>query len=174
MGRDKAMLEFEGKPLWQQQLNTLRQLQAGQIFVSARRDPAWRPHDTRFVGDIAPSRGPLSGISAALHHMVATHLLVLAIDMPLMTAEYLSSLVDCATEGRGIIPMVDNRAEPLAAVYPREAAAELSLALETAEFSLQTVARALIGVGKLAPLLVPAEDHVFFRNVNEPADLEQL
>lgn len=171
MGQDKATMLFRAKPLWEHQLETLRRLQPAQIFVSARADPVWRPPDVEFLRDEPPSRGPLSGIAAVLARITTSHLLAFAVDVPLMTPEYLRSLVTRVVAGRGAIPMIDNRAEPLAAIYPREAVSEISFALSTADFSLQAVARALIGVGKLAPVVVAAAEELLFRNVNEPADL---
>ena len=63
MGKDKATLSYRGKPLWQIQLELLRQLTPQEIFVSARSDPDWRPADIQFVADDPPSRGPLSGLA---------------------------------------------------------------------------------------------------------------
>src|ERR1700737_4025857 len=94
MGRDKATLAFQDKAPWQIQLDLLRKLEPVEIFVSARTDPAWRPKETQFVGDNPPSRGPLSGIAAALAQIRTPHLLVLAIDLPFMTEKYLRSLCD--------------------------------------------------------------------------------
>src|SRR5438094_3891549 len=121
MGEDKATLLFHGKPLWQIQLELLRKLDPAEIFVSARTDPAWRPDDVQFVADDSPSRGPLSGLAASLNLMRGTHLLALAIDMPFMSESYLRSLCLEIEPGRGVLPKIDNRAEPLAAIYPREA-----------------------------------------------------
>src|SRR2546430_17648513 len=64
MGQDKATFIFGGKPLWQIQLNLLRELRPRELFLSARTDPAWRPLGVQFVRDEPPSRGPLSGPSA--------------------------------------------------------------------------------------------------------------
>ena len=89
MGKDKATLLFRRRPLWQIQFDLLRTLQPEEIFVSARIDPPWRPAGVQFVSDKPPSRGPLSGLSATLARISTDHLLVLAIDMPLMTEKYL-------------------------------------------------------------------------------------
>ena len=78
MGQDKATILFRGAPLWQHQLDLLRKLEPGKIFVSARTDPAWRAMDVEFVPDAQPSRGPLSGIAAALSRIKADHLLARA------------------------------------------------------------------------------------------------
>ena len=75
MGQDKAKLIFRGQPLWQIQLDLLRKLEPEEIFVSARTDPAWRPLGVQFVSDEAPSRGPLSGLSATLARIRTDHLL---------------------------------------------------------------------------------------------------
>src|SRR5438309_12029709 len=88
MGRDKANVLFRGKPLWHVQLETLQKLEARENFASAPIDPPWRPDGVPFVGDVAPSRGPLSGLAASAARMSRGHRLALAIDMPFMTATY--------------------------------------------------------------------------------------
>src|SRR5437867_2135004 len=82
MGADKAMLEIGGEPLWARQLRRLRELQPERILISARSKPAWCPAEIETVLDEPPSRGPLSGLAAALKIIQTTHLLALAIDLP--------------------------------------------------------------------------------------------
>ena len=171
MGRDKASLLYLGKPLWQIQVETLRKLQPQEIFVSARRDPSWRPDDVQFIADIPPSRGPLSGLAASLYRTSTSHLLALAIDMPWMTNKYLEFLCATIEPGRGILPKIGDRAEPLAAIYPREAALEIGNALTGADFSLQSLTCDLVAVGKLREICVAEQDKKLFLNVNVPSDL---
>src|SRR5437588_5832058 len=126
MGRDKSAILFRDSPLWQRQLDILRNLEPKELFVSAQTDPPWRPVDVEFVADAQPSRGPLSGIAAALPCAASGHLLALAIDMPFMTDDYLRELFQGTGPHRGIVPMIDNRAEPLAAIYPRDVAVDFT------------------------------------------------
>ena len=172
MGQNKATLIFHGKPLWEHQLETLRSLGLMEIFVSARRDPEWRPNDTVFVPDEVPSRGPLSGIAAALKKTEISHLLVLAIDLPFMTESFLRSVVGSASQERGMVPQLGNRHEPLAAIYPREAAIEAGRALASADFSLRSLTGELVAFGKLRVVPVTQYEGKLFRNINEPADLK--
>src|SRR5947199_5422668 len=137
MGRDKATIEFEGRPLWERQLEILRALRPETIFVSARQSPCWLPADTELILDDPPSRGPLSGLRKALAAMRTTHLVVLAVDMPFITAEQLRVLCGLAGQGCGVTPMIGERAEPLAAVYSRESALDFAAALAGRDFSLQ-------------------------------------
>jgi molybdopterin-guanine dinucleotide biosynthesis protein A len=171
MGKDKATLLFRGKPLWQIQLELLRKLEPAEIFVSARTDPAWRPADVQFVADDPPSRGPLSGLAAALARMRAKHLLALAIDMPFMTEKYVGFLYDQIEPRRGVVAKIGDRFEPLAAIYPQEALANVQSALSGKDFSLQTVTGRLVAAGKLQVMPVTSQERKLFLNVNELADL---
>jgi molybdopterin-guanine dinucleotide biosynthesis protein A len=174
MGRDKATVLFHGKSLWQIQLETLRRLEPAEIFVSARTDPAWRPADVQFVADDPPSRGPLSGIAASLAQMHTAHLLALAIDMPFMSESYLHYLCDQIEPGTGVVPTIDSRAEPLAAIYPREADVDFHSALTGTDFSLQNVVRSLVENGKLHEVRVKEHETKLFLNVNELSDVAAL
>ena len=172
IGSDKATFLFRGKPLWQVQLETLQKLQPKEIFVSARIDPPWRRDDVLFVADVPPSHGPLSGLAASVKRMSTTHLLALAIDMPWMSNKYLEFLCAQIEPGRGVLPKIGDRAEPLAAIYPREAAIETGKALAGTDFSLQSLTCDLVAAGKLWPLHVTQQEEKFFRNINELSDLK--
>jgi molybdopterin-guanine dinucleotide biosynthesis protein A len=172
MGRDKATIVFRGKPLWQIQLDLLHKLQPAEIFVSARTDPAWRPPDLTFVPDEPPSRGPLSGLTATLARIRSNHLLVLAIDMPSMDEKHLRYLCDKIDPSRGVLPMMGNRAQPLAAIYPVEARVEFVNALSGADFSMQTLTNQLVKMGALRTIRMSQQEQRFYRNLNEPDDLD--
>jgi molybdopterin-guanine dinucleotide biosynthesis protein A len=174
MGKDKATLLFRGKPLWQIQLELLRKLEPTEIFVSARADPVWRPADVQFVADDPPSRGPLSGLAAALTQMHSKHLLALAIDMPVMAEKYLTFLCSEIEPGRGVIPKIEDRFEPLAAIYPLEALVNLQSSLSGEDFSLQTCSSRVVAAGKLQVIPVTSHERELFFNLNEPADLAAL
>jgi len=172
MGTDKATFLFRGKPLWEVQLETLRRLRPGEIFVSARTDPLWRPAEVQFITDIPPSRGPLSGIAASLEKIHTAHLLALAIDMPFMNENYLRSMCEAIEPGRGVVAQIDNRAEPLAAVYPREADIDFRTALAGTDFSLQKLIRHLATSGKLLEISVTDQERPLFRNMNVMSDVD--
>ena len=174
MGRDKATILFRGKPLWQIQLDLLRKLQPAEIFVSARTDPPWRSADVTFVPDEPPSRGPLSGLAATLARIRSTHLLVLAIDMPLMEEGHLRYLCDKSEPGRGVLPMAGSRAQSVAAVYPAEACDHFAAALSGADFSMQVLTNQLVKAGRLRVIQVSEKEQRFYRNLNEPGDLTDL
>ena len=171
MGQDKSIISFRGEPLWKRQLDLLRRIQPKEILVSARTDPSWRPADTTFIADQQPACGPLGGIAAALSRIATDHLLVLAIDVPFIRESYLLELCQRIKAGQGVVPTIENRAEPLVAIYPRESAFEFNRALSGRDFSLQSLIRKLVALSKLCPVVVLPEELPLFRNLNEPRDV---
>ncbi|MEY2490630.1 MAG: hypothetical protein QOC70_2572 [Verrucomicrobiota bacterium] len=103
--------------------------------------------------------------------MQTSHLAVLAVDMPFMTSEQMCFLCRLARAGRGVLPVIDERAEPLAAIYPREASADFAAALAGCDFSLQTLTWNLARTGRVQMWNVPEEARDFYRSINEPGDL---
>jgi molybdopterin-guanine dinucleotide biosynthesis protein A len=91
--------------------------------------------------------------------------------MPFMTESYLRSFCEKIEPGRGIVPLIENRAEPLAAIYPREAQDDVVGALSGSDFSLQSLICKLIAADKLVAVEVSTEERALFRNLNEPQDL---
>lgn len=171
MGRDKATVVFQDEPLWRRQLRVLRDLGPQKVFVSARTESPWLPDDTELLLDEPPSRGPLSGLTKALAQMETSHLLALAVDMPFVTREQLRLLCREATEGCGVVPMIGERAEPLAALYSRESALDFAAALAGRDFSMQKLVRELAAAGKVRLFPVSPKDEHFYRSVNVPEDL---
>ena len=173
MGRDKATIEFDGQPLWKRQLEVLRAVGPEKIFVSGRTLPSWPPDDAELLLDDPPSRGPLSGLTKALAAMRTTHLIALAVDMPFMTSEQLAVLRKFAGEGRGVVPIIGERAEPLAAIYSVEAAVDFATALDGTDFSLQRVIQKLAADKKVTLSAVPVEDEHFYRSMNEESSFKE-
>jgi molybdopterin-guanine dinucleotide biosynthesis protein A len=172
MGRDKATLAINDQPLWARQLSLLRQIRSDEVFIAARVTPAWTPSDVALLLDAPPPRGPLSGISSALAAMVTSHLLALAVDLPQMTAEHLQKLIGLAQNGRGVVPYQENLAEPLVAVYPKEAARLADDALASEDVSLQSFVRQLEAQNLVVKYSVQPEERSLYHNLNTPQDLD--
>jgi molybdopterin-guanine dinucleotide biosynthesis protein A len=171
MGRDKATLKMDGGWLWERQLGLLRHLEPEALWVSARAVPEWCPPGVEVVLDAAPSSGPLSGISAAMKRLRTTHLLVLAVDLPQMTAAHLRELWGATQAGAGVVPAHGDHVEPLCAVYPRESAVFFQEALTARRPAMQEVVRDLVKRKLVLPRNLDESETVLYRNVNTPEDL---
>jgi molybdopterin-guanine dinucleotide biosynthesis protein A len=168
MGRDKALLELGGRPLWQHQLDTLRQLSPDQLLLSGpSRD------GIEGIADEVKDAGPLAGIAAALRQSTSSLLVVLAVDLPSMTADFLRSLLAQCEKGRGIVPSSRERFEPLAAVYPFSCASLAADALRRGEFSVQDFVQRALDQRYLHEREISPNEKWLFQNLNKPEDYER-
>ena len=175
MGRDKALLPLaDGQRLWQRQLGVLRALRPAELFISGPAREGFPVSVTR-LEDQTPGLGPLGGIAAALAAMRSPRLLVLAVDLPMMTADFLGALL--AENGAGptvggVVPQTsDGYFEPLAAVYPRSARAAAGDRLQREDRSLQTFVRVLMENGQVKARPVEDAERGLFVNWNLPGDV---
>ncbi len=172
MGADKATLLLDGAPLWARQLKMLRELEPAALWVSARTRPAWCPAEIETVLDEPPSRGPLSGLCAALKQLRTTHLLALAVDLPRMEAGHLKMLWSRARPGCGVLPMNGDEAEPLCAIYPGGEFVQNAVqrALGGTDLSLRSLLEVLQLAGSVQTFPVSPAERSLYLNFNSPGD----
>ena len=167
MGRDKALLPVPGGGLlWQRQIGILRSLGPAELFISGPARPGF-PEDACLLADDRPGCGPLAGIAAALGAMRAPLLVVLAVDLPAMEADYLRGLLARCAPGMGSVPHGEFY-EPLAAVYPRECLETARERLRGGSLALQGFVRAAGSL--LRPRPIAPGEKMLFVNWNEPGD----
>jgi len=172
MGRDKALLPVAGHAfLWQRQLALLDRLAPQRVFWSGHARDGLPPH-LRVVADPVPDAGPLAGICGCLEALESELLLVLAVDLSRMNADFLRRLLAECTSARGAVPRREERFEPLAAVYPKAMLAPAREHLAAGRRMLQDFAAAGLQAGLLQVINVGQEDDPLFHNLNRPEDLD--
>lgn len=169
MGRDKAWLDYHGRPLWQAQLEKLEF--AREILISIRSAAITAP-GCRVVPDEPGHRGPLAGLHACLKAATCDRVLLLAVDMPEMTSGYLRALVENATSGVGVVPEADGFYQGLAAVYPRRILPLLEEILPSTDTSFQNLCRQAIARGWMKVQRISPVEQCLFTNWNRPEDLD--
>ena len=170
MGRDKAWLDYHGRPLWQAQLEKLGF--AREILISARETTFTEtPPGCRLIHDNVSGKGPLAGLQAGLKVATFDRVLLLAVDMPQMTAGYLRGLVENATLEMGVLPEAEGFYQGLAAVYPRRILPLLEEILSGTDTSFQNLCRRAITRGLMKAQRISPEEQVLFTNWNRPEDL---
>jgi molybdopterin-guanine dinucleotide biosynthesis protein A len=170
MGFPKALIPIGGRPLWRRQAELLEGLGPAQLMISAGTE--WDAGDGPWtvVRDRVPGLGPLSGIAAAMRSMSTQLLLVLAVDMPFMSAAFLGSLVE-ESGPKGVVPLGNGLFQGLAAVYPRSSGALLEEALAGEDRSLQFFVGQALKDGLVTARPISAAEMPLFGNVNRPEDL---
>lgn len=171
MGRDKALLTLpNGQTLLERAVAVLRELGATEILVSIGRDKTYGLQGTRELPDVQTDCGPLGGLHACLTEAKEKLCMVLAVDLPAMTPEYVRWLLSQTQKERGVVPIFGGSAEPLVAVYPKAALGEVQRALGASEFSLQKLVRRLEQEKLVDLVAVEVGERSLFANWNSPDD----
>lgn len=139
-GGPKAAAAVGGVPMVRRVVDALAAVTPRVVVVSSNPVPEAGPSAASVIPDVTPGKGPLGGLEAALREASVRGLdgvLLLACDLPAVTAELLTSVVDAlegvpaaapSREGGGIEPLcAAYRAETLAAVERRLSSEDLSL-----------------------------------------------
>lgn len=172
MGRDKALIEVDGVPMWRRQRDVLAAAGAGEIFLSARLDQPWAYAADGFaavLNDALPDCGPIVGISAAIERASHPHVAVLAIDLPQMTPAWFAKLLGRSGPGVGAVGRRDGFFEPLAAIYPGELKWLAWETIAAGEYSLQAMIKAAVNDGLLHAVDIGGDEAALFENRNAPA-----
>jgi molybdenum cofactor guanylyltransferase len=175
MGRDKALLEIDGVPLWRRQRDVLAAAGITEIFLSARPEQTWTRGVQGFAGvihDALPDGGPIVGLTAALERATQPLVAVIAIDLPQLTSTWFDELRSRTSPTLGIVGRHDGHFEPLAAVYPTDFKWTAWEALAKGEFALQRLVSQGVTTGALQVREISAAEARQFTNWNSPSDLE--
>jgi len=131
MGRDKAVLPYLNLPLAER---VAREVEAAAGNLALVGNPGrYAGLGRRVIPDLRPGNGPLGGIEAALDDSEADWNLIVACDMPGISAPFLRRLLDQAEEAGSdcLVPVSPSgHLEPLCAVYHRRCLAAVSRALD--------------------------------------------
>jgi molybdopterin-guanine dinucleotide biosynthesis protein A len=174
MGRDKAWIQHDGRSLLEHQLACVTALHPLETVISGRPGIDYSALRTRVVLDAEPDRGPLGGIRAAFAATAAPLLLVLAVDLPRMTAAWLAQLLSRATLVRGVVPRISEQWHPLAAVYPRVCHALIDQALgqRPSASVIRDLVLPAIDTGDVVPWDVSEPHRACLVNWNRPDEAE--
>ena len=175
MEQDKALLPFGGGPL---ALWVAGRVQAVCGRVSLVGDGSkYAGLGLPVIEDIFAGQGPLAGIHAVLAHSDTPWSLVVGCDMPYLSSEFLSLLLEIAREddSDAVVPESESFGyEPLCAVYTPACRAPIEEALQSQQRQTRSV------LGRLRVRRVarqewqPYDPHgKLFRNLNTREDYEQ-
>lgn len=174
MGSDKALLSLGGQTLLERALQIARRV-AKTVFIAGPRERYERYGD--IVEDVIRDCGPLGGIHAALCVTKTDLNLMLSVDTPLMSSDFLGWLLEHARTSRELVVVSEalGGLQPLAAVYRRPLRALAEQALKNGDYKIDHLFR-------LAPTRYISEDEIVaagfslagFRNVNTLEEYEDL
>lgn len=118
LGQDKALLMLDGSTLLERALAILRSV-AREVLVIGPPERAALAGGARVVPDAFPGAGPLGAIATALQASEADRVVLVACDMPFLSASLLRYLVSCSEGYDVTIPRTQGFTEQMHAVYHR-------------------------------------------------------
>jgi molybdopterin-guanine dinucleotide biosynthesis protein A len=164
-GVNKGTLMIGRTAIVDRQLETLRDV-TGHIFVVGRTDIVWTSRGLRVIADQIPEAGPLGGIYTALMHSPFDRTLVVACDMPFLSASLLQAMA-AVPDADLVIPRHAGGYEPLCAIYSRACATDIRNRIE---HGLREASRLPVG---LRVTEFDVDNDAMFVNVNTPHDYER-
>ena len=181
-GRDKGLLPVNGRTIVDRQLDTLSQI-ADEVLIVTSSDGGRResadaqplPAGVRIVSDRVADRGPLGGLDAALAAARNRELVVLACDMPFVSARFLKHLLSLAPGFDAVVPKSERGYHPLCAVYTNACRAAVGRHLAEGHLVMTEFIRDLrvreVGASEIEMF---GSGEELLANVNTPAELAEL
>ncbi len=164
MGFDKATFQIDGEPLWQRQIKILQASGAAEVLISGPITGPWRRTHMAVLEDAISELGPMGALAGILEKASTESVLVLAVDMPAMTLEFLNRLL---AHGTAVVPKNGEYYEPLAAVYAKSSLSLLRSFLDQGQRSLQVFLREAVVQRTMKVHPVSPAEAAFFANLNE-------
>jgi molybdopterin-guanine dinucleotide biosynthesis protein A len=146
---------------------------ASHVFVVGSDSEAWAARGLDVVPDEIPGAGALGGIYTAIVRSPCDRTLVIACDMPFLSAPFLRRLAEDDTAG-AVMPRSARGYEPLCAIYTRACATDIRARIERGALKA-SVPPANVRVAEIGPETISAfdPDGRLFLNVNTPHDYER-
>ena len=174
MGSDKALLPLDNQTLLQHTLRTASDALGNARIVGPRNAYA---QFGDVVEDIYPGCGPLGGIHAALSAANTDLNLMLSVDMPLMTPQFLKWLAGQAGAAQEmiIVPDAAGGPQPLCAIYRRSVLPAVEQALKNGDYKIgRLFSQVPTRVIKEQEIVAAGFSAIIFQNVNTPEEYDRL
>lgn len=174
MGRDKGLLELGGVPMVVRVARLVGSVAKAPVVVGS--PEIYQRLGLRAIRDDWPGAGPLGGIATALRASESPWNLVVACDLPYLTADWLAFLIGWArgSKADAILPVSEGGIEPLCAMYGKSSEAAIWLALDR---GVRKVTDGLVHlrVERIEPRewKVFDSDGFLFKNMNTAAEYEE-
>lgn len=175
MGKDKALLELQGQPLFLRTVELLRP-HVGEVTLLG--PPArYARFGLRVLPDRIPERGPLAALCTGLESSSYEWSVFLACDLPFLEGRFLEILLQRALAGNveAVVPQTADGWQPLCAAYHRRCLPLMQPALEEGGAGIVDVLTALcIDVLGTDALTQFGFSQRIFKNMNTVEDWEEV
>lgn len=177
LGRDKAVEPFDGEPLIRRVIRRASEAVSASHVVVVVADPARAAAlpldvDHQTAVDAFPDCGSLGGIYTGLDASTNEWSLVVACDMPFLSAPLLAHMAGLRKGCDAVVPVVDGRPEPTHALYTRRCLPAIESRLRAGQLKISGFFDDVdVRYVPEAELRDFDPDLLSFFNINRPEDL---
>lgn len=132
---NKALLLYKEKTFIENIINAGKEFD--EIIIIANKIEDYKNLNLEVYPDIYIGNGPLSGIHSALKNSKNHKVLCIACDMPLISKKTLDIIGEVDADYEVLVPSVDNRLQPMCAIYSKSLIPKIEKALLNGENKLQ-------------------------------------
>ena len=174
MGHNKALIKLGEQTLIERIIERTTDLNQRETILITNTPEEYTPLKLPMYADIIPESGSLGGIYTAIQHSKTSHTIVIACDMPFVSADLLRFMMSKSENADVIVPTVKGYPQGLHAIYSKNC-------LEPIREKIEAKRLKVIGfydrvrVTYLDEQAIKAynPDGRIFMNVNTPQDLEK-
>ncbi len=170
MGRDKGLIEFQGKTFVEYVLAAMKPLVQDVIIVTG--NPEYDRFDAQRIEDSVPDAGPLAGVLTGLQHSKTDRNLVVSCDIPGITTDHLKRLTELSPKEQPDVVQLARGTQtmPLVALYSKSCMQTFKGLLDSGERRLR------YAVSQCKTLTLTMEDSWWggVEDINTPDQFEGL
>lgn len=174
-GVDKAFLKIGKDTLINRQLRLLRRFFKKIIIVTNSPEKYKKIRGAKVISDFLLQRGPLGGIFSGLSVSDDHYNFVVACDMPFINTELIKYMYRQSKGYKVVVPYVDNRYEPLFAIYSKDCLSPIEKLLNDGVFKISKFFSKIkvekVGASEILKFGQPEE---LFANINTLQDLKRF
>lgn len=177
-GKMKALLPFSGELLIERQIAQMKTV-CEEMIVVTNQPSLFLPvldRSIRIITDYFPSKGPLSGMHAALSLARYPDVWVVGCDMPFVSAEAAQVMWEMkkAAKCDAVVPVIDGKTHPLHGIYSKNCADAISALLLSGEYRVMEMLRMIYWQEAADPdFTEKGIDLNFVTNVNNPEEYDK-
>lgn len=170
MNTEKGLVEFQGKTFLQWILDAVTPLTSDITLVT--KNAAYVSYGLPIIPDVVEDQGPVGGIYTALADSSSRYNLILSCDIPKITTEVLTSLIQFAMgTNKDVCILSDGKYDyPLIGCYQKSLFSVFQNAIKQNHLKLCPLVNGL----RNQKLVITSKDQAAIRNINTQAELLSL
>ncbi len=172
MGRDKALLPWEGKTLLDHAIARLQEA-CGSVRLLSGPEPRYEDRELPVDADLVRDVGAIAALHTALAHATGPAVL-LAVDLPHVPVALVRRLAELVRDFDAVVPVSPGGPEPLCAAYGPACRDAIRRALDRGEYKL-TAFWPEVRVREISPgeLTAFGDPSRLFANLNTPDEYDR-